>query len=123
VPGLGEAVKSASSKASHINIEGPTRLLIAEDTISVQEILKRQLQKVGVEADFVENGRQALEALETGKYGILVTDLHMPGIDGYGLGRCDTKERKNGWRTFSGDRPDRRRADGAARCVFAARVR
>ena len=94
--GLGEAVKSASSKASHINIEGPTRLLIAEDTISVQEILKRQLQKVGVEADFVENGKQALEALETGKYGILVTDLHMPGIDGYGLVDAIRKKEKTG---------------------------
>jgi two-component system, sensor histidine kinase and response regulator len=92
--GLGEAVKNASSKASHINIEGPTRLLIAEDTISVQEILKRQLQKVGVEADFVENGRQALDALETGKYGILITDLHMPGIDGYGLVDAIRKKEK-----------------------------
>ncbi len=83
--GLGEAIRNASIKSARINIEGPTRLLIAEDTPSVQEILKRQLQKVGVEADFVENGREALGALETGKYGILITDLHMPEIDGYSL--------------------------------------
>lgn len=83
--GLGEAVKDAAGKSGQIDINGPTRLLIAEDTASVQEILKRQLQKLGVEADFVENGRQALEALKTGKYGILISDLHMPGIDGYEL--------------------------------------
>ncbi|MGB4107267.1 MAG: response regulator [Alphaproteobacteria bacterium] len=92
--GLGEAVKNAARKSSHITIDGPTRLLIAEDTISVQEILKRQLQKVGVEADFVENGRQALDALETGKYGILITDLHMPGVDGYGLVDAIRKKEK-----------------------------
>ncbi len=95
--GLGEAVKNAARKSEHINIEGPIRLLIAEDTMSVQEILKRQLHKVGVEADFVENGKQALEALQTGKYGILITDLHMPGMDGYGL--VDTirkQEKKDG---------------------------
>ncbi len=60
-------------------------MLIAEDTPSVQDILKRQLDKLGVEADFVENGKEALEALNTGKYGILITDLHMPEMDGYGL--------------------------------------
>jgi two-component system sensor histidine kinase/response regulator len=83
--GLGEAVLDAARKSSHITIDGPTRLLIAEDTISVQEILKRQLNKVGIEADFVENGKQALKALESGIYGILISDLHMPGMDGYGL--------------------------------------
>lgn len=92
--GLGEAVKNAARKSGHITIDGPTRLLIAEDTISVQEILKRQLQKVGVEADFVENGRQAIDALETGKYGILITDLHMPGMDGYGLVNAIRKKEK-----------------------------
>ncbi|MCB9991947.1 MAG: response regulator [Rhodospirillales bacterium] len=81
--GLGEAVKDAASKIARINIAGPKRLLIAEDTESVRDVLRRQLDKLGVEADFVENGKQALEALESGQYGILFTDLHMPEMDGY----------------------------------------
>lgn len=83
--GLGEAVKKAANKAARIQVSGPTRLLIAEDTGSVRDILRRQLEKVGVEADFVDDGRQAWEALATQKYGILITDLHMPHIDGYEL--------------------------------------
>ena len=83
--GLGEAVRDATDKTEIMSIEGPTRMLIAEDTASVQDILKRQLDKLGVEADFVENGKEALKALNTGKYGILITDLHMPKLDGYGL--------------------------------------
>jgi len=83
--GLGEAVRDATDKTEIMAIEGPTRMLIAEDTASVQDILKRQLDKLGVEADFVENGKEALKALNTGKYGILITDLHMPEMDGYGL--------------------------------------
>jgi two-component system sensor histidine kinase/response regulator len=83
--GLGEAVKNAASKGLRFHIDGPTKLLIAEDTESVRDILRRQLEKVGVEADFVFNGREALKALETGKYGILITDLHMPEVDGYQL--------------------------------------
>jgi two-component system, sensor histidine kinase and response regulator len=83
--GLGEAVKNAASKVLKMHVDGPTRLLIAEDTESVRDILQRQLQKVGVEADFVFDGRTALDAINSGQYGILITDLHMPEIDGYQL--------------------------------------
>lgn len=83
--GLGEAVRDAANRQERREIEGPTRMLIAEDTESVRDILKRQLDKLNVEADFVENGKQALEALNTGQYGILITDLHMPEMDGYAL--------------------------------------
>ena len=82
--GLGEAVKNAARQNVAV-IEGPTRLLIAEDTDSVRDILRRQLESLGVEADFVEDGKEALKAFESGKYGILFTDLHMPEIDGYQL--------------------------------------
>ncbi|MAE52425.1 MAG: hybrid sensor histidine kinase/response regulator [Micavibrio sp.] len=83
--GLGEAVKNTARK-HNLSIDGPRKLLIAEDTDSVQEILKRQLEKIGgVEATFVENGKQALEAIQTGEYGIVFTDLHMPEMDGYAL--------------------------------------
>lgn len=81
--GLGEAVQDAASKVQKMSIEGPTKLLIAEDTLSVRDVLQRQLKKLGVEAKFVENGAQAIEAIQTGEYGILLTDLHMPEMDGY----------------------------------------
>ncbi len=83
--GLGEAVKDVASKTAHINIEGPSRLLIAEDTQSIRDVLGRQLDKLDIEADFADNGKEALKALETGLYGLLITDLHMPEIDGYEL--------------------------------------
>ncbi|MBI1300864.1 MAG: response regulator [Alphaproteobacteria bacterium] len=82
--GLGEAVKNAARKNVGI-IEGPTDLLIAEDTDSVRYILEKQLKSLGVKATFVENGKLALEQFQTGKYGILFTDLHMPEMDGYQL--------------------------------------
>ena len=83
--GLGEAVKAAAKQISAQDYTGPRRLLIAEDTVSVQDVIKRQLDKLGVEADFVTNGVEALKALEAEKHGILFTDLHMPGMDGYQL--------------------------------------
>jgi len=83
--GLGEAVQAAASAMEKMSIDGPKRLLIAEDTQSVRDVVQRQLETLGVEADFAENGAQALEMLESGQYGILFTDLHMPEIDGYGV--------------------------------------
>ncbi len=81
--GLGEAVSDAASKVMKMNIDGPTKLLIAEDTDSVRDVLQRQLNKLGVEATFVNDGAKALEAVRSGEYGILLTDLHMPEMDGY----------------------------------------
>ena len=81
--GLGEAVQDAASKVQHMAINGPSKMLIAEDTASVRDVLQRQLDKLDVEATFVENGVQALEHVRSGEYGILLTDLHMPEMDGY----------------------------------------
>lgn len=81
--GLGEAVRDAAMKAHKIEITGPTKLVIAEDTASVRDVLKRQLDTLGVAATFVENGLKALNAVRSGEYGILFTDLHMPEMDGY----------------------------------------
>ncbi|MCK4945586.1 MAG: response regulator [Alphaproteobacteria bacterium] len=83
--GLGEAVKAAARQISTHDYTGPRRLLIAEDTLSVQDVLKRQLNKLGVEADFVLNGIEALKILKKKEHGILFTDLHMPEMDGYQL--------------------------------------
>jgi two-component system sensor histidine kinase/response regulator len=83
--GLGEAVLDSTSKMGRMGIEGPTKLVIAEDTASVRDVLARQLKILGVDATFVENGREALEAVRSGEYGILFTDLHMPEMDGYAV--------------------------------------
>lgn len=80
---LGEAVLEASHKIVTNNASGSRKLVIAEDTASVRDVLKRQLDKMGVEATFVEDGREAIEAVRSGEYGILITDLHMPDVDGY----------------------------------------
>ncbi len=81
--GLGDVVKSASENHAKITLANPKKLLIAEDNESVRDVFARQLKSLKVEADFVENGWDALKAYETGEYGILFCDLHMPEVDGY----------------------------------------
>jgi two-component system sensor histidine kinase/response regulator len=98
--GLGEAVKSAARQYVGLDIVGPKRLLIAEDTDSVRDILKRQLEIMGIEADFVIDGEEAIKAYRTGKYGIMFTDLHMPIIDGYGVAETIRTEEKETGKHF-----------------------
>jgi two-component system sensor histidine kinase/response regulator len=93
--GLGQVVLDAAAKRTIAPLEGSSRLLIAEDTESVQDMLRRQLQTLGAEADFVSNGKKAIESLKAGVYGILVTDLHMPVMDGYDLIKHIREQEKN----------------------------
>jgi two-component system sensor histidine kinase/response regulator len=83
--GLGQAVKDAAQSVIRINADDPGKLLIAEDTASVRDVLQRQLDNLGVEVTFAEDGAQARDYLKTGEYGVLITDLHMPEVDGYQL--------------------------------------
>lgn len=84
--GLGEAVKGSAKQTGGQVLAGPRRLLIAEDTDFVRNILEKQIRSMtDLEVDFVMNGVEALEALATGRYGIMFSDLHMPDMDGYML--------------------------------------
>ncbi|CAG9179090.1 Sensor histidine kinase RcsC [Cupriavidus pinatubonensis] len=47
----------------------------------------RQLQLLGYRADFAADGADALDRWRRGSYALLLTDLHMPRLDGYAL--CD----------------------------------
>ena len=85
--GLGEAVKHAAHQHKGDIVEN-ARLLVAEDTDSVRDIIRRQMEHLGSNATFVSNGKEALDALESGDFNLLITDLHMPELDGYEVVNC-----------------------------------
>lgn len=60
-------------------------ILVVEDNEINQQVISHQLRLLGYVADIVSNGYQALEQWQTTSYGLLLTDLHMPGMDGYQL--------------------------------------
>jgi PAS domain S-box-containing protein len=69
-------------------ISGTVKVLVAEDDPINQRVISRQLAHLGVTADFAETGRQALEMwMENHSYSLVLTDLHMPVMDGYELTR------------------------------------
>ena len=60
-------------------------ILVAEDNEINQQVISRQLALLGFVADIAECGRIALEKLATRNYALLLTDLHMPVMDGIEL--------------------------------------
>ncbi|PSU04902.1 transcriptional regulator [Photobacterium aquimaris] len=60
-------------------------VLVAEDHPINQQILKQQLEQLNYAVDIVDNGKQALVALANNNYSLLLTDCHMPEMDGYEL--------------------------------------
>ncbi|MBS7456709.1 ATP-binding protein [Coralloluteibacterium stylophorae] len=65
----------------------PQRILVAEDHPTNQALVRRQLDRLGYDCDVVGDGREALQRLQDGDYALLITDCHMPGMDGYELTR------------------------------------
>ncbi len=61
------------------------RILVAEDYEINQKVILRQLGILGFDADVIGNGRDALQCWRNGHYAMLLTDLHMPEMDGFGL--------------------------------------
>ncbi|SFS00928.1 PAS domain S-box-containing protein [Dyella sp. OK004] len=63
------------------------RILVAEDHAIVREVLHRQLETLGRFCDVVADGEEALAALSARPYALLITDCHMPKMDGFELTR------------------------------------
>jgi len=61
------------------------RILVAEDHPINRAVISRQLQRLGYPHVLVENGEQALQALAVDHFDLLITDCHMPVLDGYAL--------------------------------------
>ncbi len=59
------------------------RVLVAEDNLVNQDLIKTLLEMYGCEVDLVANGRLALEAWAANPYDLIFMDCQMPELDGF----------------------------------------
>jgi len=59
------------------------RILLAEDNAINQRLALRLLEKCGHHVAVTTNGREALEALDTGDFDVVLMDIQMPEMDGF----------------------------------------
>jgi CheY-like chemotaxis protein len=64
------------------------RILVAEDNETNRKVIVQQLQLIGFAAEVVDDGRAALDRWRSGDFALVLTDLHMPVMDGYALARA-----------------------------------
>lgn len=61
------------------------RVLVVDDDQEMLGVLQLQLLKLGRQADLAGNGREAVSLLAAGQYGLVITDVEMPEMDGMAL--------------------------------------
>ena len=64
-----------------------TRILFAEDELSLAHIVRESLEENGFEVTLCANGEQALQKYKGSKPDILVLDIMMPKMDGFEVAR------------------------------------
>jgi signal transduction histidine kinase len=68
------------------------KILVAEDGIPSQDLIKAYFDYLGCEADYVTDGRQAIEKLRQGHYDACLMDMGMPVMDGIEATKVIRKE-------------------------------
>lgn len=63
----------------------PPRVLVVDDEKHVRGFLREVFSLWGCEVDAAADGREGLRLLVEHRYDLVVTDLHMPGVNGLEL--------------------------------------
>ena len=64
---------------------GEHQILLAEDNETNRDVISEQLRLLGYAVDVAEDGAVAFKKWQSGHHALLLTDCHMPNMDGFAL--------------------------------------
>lgn len=83
--------RATTAEAGLTSVAQPSRrarVLLVEDHPVNRELIQQQLEAIGFEADVAEDGRSALHVWNPAVHAAVLTDINMPGMNGYELARA-----------------------------------
>ena len=72
--------------AVRLVVSEKARVLVVDDEAAIRALVAKIIERAGYTVDTARDGREAIDKLQTGEYyDVLVIDLMMPNVDGYGV--------------------------------------
>ena len=70
---------------AEIRDDAPRRVLIADDDPSIRRLLETLIRREQIGVDSASDGAEAIALLEKNEYGVILLDLMMPNVNGFGV--------------------------------------
>lgn len=81
------AVGSVKVKVQEAAVAHKPRALVVDDSLTMRKVLGRLMEREGFEVLVAKDGMDALQLLQSVTPDIILTDIEMPRMDGFGLAR------------------------------------
>jgi len=80
----------------YLNITGGIMqtVLVIDDEKLILDLLEKVLTKFGYRVKIASNGQEGIDTFERGGVDLVITDIRMPDLDGFGVARHIRKSRK-----------------------------
>jgi two-component system, chemotaxis family, sensor kinase CheA len=80
--------KPAATTQQHAAPSGNRRVLLIDDTPFFRETVKRYLEAEGINVTTATDGQDGLKKLSSGEFDLIVCDIEMPNLDGWGFAQA-----------------------------------
>jgi two-component system sensor histidine kinase and response regulator WspE len=81
----GRRIKKLSVESDVQPTRAPKRVLVVDDSITVRELERQLLENRGYTVEVAVDGVDGWNAVRSGRYDLVVSDIDMPRMDGIGL--------------------------------------